>query len=259
MLSTVEVEGNQLKLGIRPKDTAGSQRLQFMAESPAPSSSLGPWSILQCYSVSLFFLLCTPASMFTGSFVLAAPKGMALPSWVTHPLVSNYSFSGKGNWLAGFLRDPILLSGEKRVGEGPLLQKLSSYLCRTLGHKISIQHWSRSLVLRDSSFSLFHLFHLLSPLLPKKPWALGTLNIFHTDTSKASSAIEINPRFLKVWRKCWGEKSPTWILSRMVKQRCGILRCHLPKRSMSKDKLKQGRDTPLNPWRKSGKKAGKFA
>lgn len=162
MLSIVEVQGNQLKLGIHPKDTAGSQRLKLMAKSPLPSFSLGTWAILQCYSVSLFSLLCTPASMFTGSFVLAAPKGMALPSWVTHSLVSNYSFSGKGNWLGGFLRDPILISGEKRVGEGPLLQMLSSYLCRTLGLKISIEHWSKTLLLSDSSFYL----SLVSPPLP---------------------------------------------------------------------------------------------
>lgn len=214
MLSTVEVQGNQLKLGSHPKDTAGSQRLQFMAKSPLPSSSLGAWSILQCYSVSLFSLLCTPASMFTGSFVLAAPKAWLSPAeWLIlwSPITASlekeiawgvssgipFSYQERRGWGRGHCYRSCLLTSV-----GPLVSRSA---------QSTDQRPCSSATVASPSFTCFtsspHPYQRNRE--PRELWIFFTL----IPVRKASSAIEINPRFLKVWRKCWGRnhQHESWV------------------------------------------------
>lgn len=85
MLSTVQVQGNQLKIGIHLQDTAGPHRLEIMAPVSYPHSPLrAAWSSGVSHSESTLFFLCKPPSLFMGVpgtwAVTVAPKGVALPS-----------------------------------------------------------------------------------------------------------------------------------------------------------------------------------
>lgn len=102
-LSTVQMQGNHLKLGIHLQDTAGPHGLEFMVPVSYPHSLLrAAWSSGVSHSVSTLFFLCEPSSLFMGVpgtwAVTVASKEVALPSWVTHNLGSNPSFSGEGKW-----------------------------------------------------------------------------------------------------------------------------------------------------------------
>lgn len=105
MLSTVQVQENQLKTGIHLQGTEGPHRLEIMAPVSYPHSPLrAVWSSGVSHSESILSLQ-TPFSVHGCAWHLgcnSSPKRGGSPQWVTHSLGSNSSFSGEGNWAVSF-------------------------------------------------------------------------------------------------------------------------------------------------------------
>lgn len=237
MLPAVQVQGNQLKLGIHLQDTAGPHRLEFKAPASYPHSPLRTvWSSGVSHSESTLFFLWKPTSPFMGVpgtwALTVAPKAVTLPSWVTPPLGSDSSFSEKetGQFPQMPLSHPRREERGKAIATGdfPVTPQDS-------WPQIHITHCSKCQLghqLHRKGSSLLPYF-TSSPCTNQNNPELEELQPFFT----LIPITEINPRHSLSLKKTQTEKS-LWTLNLVVKQRCETLRCHLL-RDPSQNNLKQ--------------------